>query len=129
MVEGCSAHLHAVGEKGVTNCASAVKLAEGRAGGGVVVADQSSCTTIQSVDAGLVSVGQPYPYPTPLVKAPDDADSDRSNSSGGNGGQGIFFVLHSNLWDTNYPVWFPFGPEKRGQSMGFRFVVQVASDV
>jgi hypothetical protein len=47
-----------------------------------------------SLDTSLLSVGRQTAFPTPL--APLAA----SELSGG-----VSFILHDNLWDTNYPAW------------------------
>lgn len=37
--------------------------------------------------------------------------------------QGASFVLHNNLWGTNYVMWVPYS--SRDTHMRFRFVLQV----
>ena len=52
--------------------------------------------TAQSLDTSLVSIGRKTAFPTPLTPL-----SQRELSAG------VFFVLHNNIWDTNYAAWYP----------------------
>jgi len=63
--------------------------------------------SIASLDTSLISVGDADPVPTPLVK-PDAAD-------------GFHFPLVGNIWNTNYPFWYPFKEEDTSSQFRFRF--------
>ena len=73
-------HLHSVGEGGCT-------LVCGN--------DGAARATARSLDTSLVSIGRKTAFPTPLTPL-----SQLELSAG------VFFVLHDNLWDTNYPAWY-----------------------
>jgi hypothetical protein len=92
----CGVHLHAVGGGGVRY--STPK------------ADASPAFfNIEPLDTALVSVGDPIATPTPLI-APDTAG-------------GMHFSLYNNLWNTNYPTWYPFLPsDKLYSQFRFKFV-------
>ena len=64
----------------------------------------------RSLDAALVSPGEPTPFPN-VRHAPDLA-------------AGMSFNLANNIWGTNYIMWQPYGAG--GATMRFRFVLQVA---
>jgi hypothetical protein len=91
--ETCGVHLHAVGEGGA-------RYSTAHTDG------TPSYFHIQPLDTALVSVGGAIATPTPLV-AP--------NTTGG-----MHFSLYNNLWNTNYPTWYPFLPSDMPYSQ-FRF--------
>ena len=64
----------------------------------------------RSLDAALVSPGDPTPFP--VLDTPPDMS------------QGVSFNLANNIWGTNYIMWQPYSPE--AAQMRFRFVLQVA---
>jgi hypothetical protein len=110
----CGLHLHGVGPGGVTVRAAAAAMA-GTAGGGAAATPPSSTAAaaaaavrLVSLDSALVSIGSPEPVPTPLV-APDVSG-------------GVHFALVGNVWNTNYPFWYPFVPEDRNAQ--FRFKIE-----
>ena len=86
----CGIHLHAVGDNGVTTFSK----------------EKTESIKFVSLDTALVSIGVVSPVPTPLVVP---------NPSGG-----VHFALVGNIWNTNYPVWYPF-TNGTGNSHKFRF--------
>ena len=74
----CGVHLHAVGDEL----------------GGTVYAGVEGKIAITSLDSALLSVGEPIAVPTPLL-APDALG-------------GVHWALVGNIWNTNYPFWYPF---------------------
>lgn len=47
---------------------------------------------------GLLRYSEPLPFPTPLTEiAPGDLEAN-----------GASFCVHNNIWNTNYPMWYPF---------------------
>ena len=72
---------------------------------GVLMRSTTASTRVISWDSALVSIGVASPVPTPLV-APDVS-------------RGIHYALVGNIWNTNYPFWYPF-VEKDSTSQ-FRF--------
>jgi len=56
--------------------------------------------------AALLRLDKPLPFPTPLHRQPDL-------------GQGAHMLLLNNIWNTNYPFWFPF--EEEDSNLQFRF--------
>ena len=93
----CGVHLHAVQD-------------------GVRYTGSEGSLTVRSIDSAVVSVGLnasvglPTALPNPLA-AP-------ANASGG-----VHFPLVGNLWNTNYPKWYPFLAGDEASS--FRFEVEV----
>eukprot|EP01006_Ploeotia_vitrea_P051969 TRINITY_DN67625_c6_g1_i1.p1 TRINITY_DN67625_c6_g1~~TRINITY_DN67625_c6_g1_i1.p1 ORF type:complete len:752 (-),score=89.33 TRINITY_DN67625_c6_g1_i1:2-2257(-) len=67
---------------------------------------------IQPWDTGLISVGSARIFPTPTNVTADPTG-------------GIHFNLHNNLWDTNYPLWYPFvlSPSEVGINQTYRWKV------
>ena len=68
--------------------------------------------TIKSLDSGVVRFYLPYPTPTPIFRQPDIA------------GNGAHFALHMNIWNTNYPFWWPYTAPKA--FMVYRFSLQLS---
>ena len=71
----------------------------------------------ESLDAGLVGfVPNGYdsftPFQTPLDVEPNLDD-------------GVGFVLFDNVWNTNYPLWYPFVDYETDSNLIFRFNVVV----
>jgi hypothetical protein len=62
-----------------------------------------------SLDTALVSIGVASPVPTPLVTPRVTA--------------GVHFALVGNIWNTNYPVWYPF-VNGTDNSHKFRFIFE-----
>jgi hypothetical protein len=73
---------------------------------------------VRTADAGVVSWGEePDAYATP-IHAPVRTTA------------GATFVLWDNLWDTNYPLWWPYdtpGDESSSGRMLYRFQVELRS--
>jgi hypothetical protein len=90
----CGVHLHGVGDGGVR-----IRQDNGQ-----------EIIRLASRDSSLVSVGEITPLPTPL----------RVPSLAG----GVHFALVGNVWNTNYPFWYPFD-EPRDKSSQFRFVMEL----
>lgn len=65
--------------------------------------------TLSSPDVPLVCFGAPNPFPTPKLTVPvlDQAS----------------FLIHSNLWGTNYVGWYPFEPLDANTQLRFSFSV------
>ncbi|KAL0047364.1 hypothetical protein WJX82_001496 [Trebouxia sp. C0006] len=64
---------------------------------------------IRSLDAALVSPGEPIPFPVTRTK-PDLS-------------KGMAYNLANNIWGTNYIMWQPYEPEQ--SRMRFRFLLQM----
>ncbi len=62
---------------------------------------------IRTLDAALVSPGEPTPFPN-VRHAPDLS-------------QGVAFNLANNIWGTNYVMWQPY--VQQGATMRFRFEI------
>ena len=78
--------------------------------GGVRYASQSEGVfNLASPDVALVSLGAPSPFPQ--VAGPPDMS------------QGVHFAMVGNVWNTNYPLWYPFVPGDGEQR--FRFVISI----
>ena len=78
--------------------------------GGVAYTGQEGTFAVQSVDSALVSIGSARSVPTPL-SAPDPKIG------------GVHFALVGNIWNTNYPMWYPF--EDGDEASKFRFTLRV----
>ena len=65
--------------------------------------------TFVSKDAALLRWNDPMPFPTPIHTQPDL-------------GKGASFLLYNNVWNTNYPDWFPFDGHA---DLRFRFEIVV----
>lgn len=89
----CGVHLHAVGDGGIQYSG----------------AEAPGPLTLRSLDSALVSIGAPLAAPAPLV-APDPT-------------LGVHFSLVNNVWNTNYPLWYPFA--EGDQSSRFRFTIAI----
>ena len=63
----------------------------------------------RSLDAALVSPGEPIPFPNARAK-PDLS-------------KGIAYNLANNIWGTNYVMWQPY--EQEQERMRFRFLLQM----
>jgi len=70
-----------------------------------------SSLTIQPLDAPLVVFGEPTAFPTPTDEMPDFS-------------QGASFILWDNIWNTNYPLWYPFNPEDCNLQFRFRLTFE-----
>jgi hypothetical protein len=89
VADGASRGLHYTTEEGVR-----------------LVSEGKTELQIMSTDTGLLRWDAPLPFPTPLHR--DVVLS-----------EGASFCLHNNIWNTNYPFWFPF--DAVGKSLRFRF--------
>jgi len=76
---------------------------------GVYYSSKDGNFSFEALDSGIVSIGLMSPFPTPFT-TPNPLD-------------GIHFNLFNNIWDTNYPLWFPFLEEDT--SMIYRFQINV----
>uniref|UniRef100_A0A6B2KYN8 P-type domain-containing protein n=1 Tax=Arcella intermedia TaxID=1963864 RepID=A0A6B2KYN8_9EUKA len=54
--------------------------------------------SIGSIDSSLIVFGTPTSFPTPTDETPDF-------------GNGVSFILWNNIWNTNYPLWYPYNPQ------------------
>lgn len=119
----CGVHLHGVGDRGVSftrssssssinNTASGNNHGSGGGGGGGGRDDRGSTISCRrtlrmiSVDSVLASVGTADPVPTPLRK-PDIH-------------KGLHWALVGNIWNTNYPFWYPFSEEDSASQFRFK---------
>merc|ERR1711972_820992 len=76
--------------------------------------DNGETIQVQSIDTGLLRWDEPYPFPTPIHAQP-------------NMSEGASYCLFNNIWNTNYPFWFPF--DDVGRNLRFRFrLILSASD-
>lgn len=68
---------------------------------------------VRAIDAGLLRWSQPLPFPTPLttLSAADLA-------------VGPAFCVHNNIWNTNYPFYFPFDGDNDA-SLAVRFQLRL----
>lgn len=64
----------------------------------------------RSLDAALVSPGEPIPFPNPNAR-PDLQ-------------KGMAYNLANNIWGTNYIMWQPY--EQEQERMRFRFLLQMS---
>eukprot|EP00041_Stephanoeca_diplocostata_P038930 m.1569137 g.1569137 ORF g.1569137 m.1569137 type:complete len:795 (+) comp25298_c0_seq5:74-2458(+) len=62
----------------------------------------------ESPDAVLARWDKPLPFPTPIHRQPDLS-------------LGVSYLLIDNIWNTNYPFWYPFVPEDKDTK--FRFAI------
>ena len=77
---------------------------------GVAYAGPEGRAAFESTDTALVSVGLASPLPTPLT-TPEPRG-------------GIHFPLYGNVWNTNYPFWYPFVPEDTSSRFRFHLAFQ-----
>ena len=63
-----------------------------------------------SLDSAVISIGSAIPVPTPLQ--PPDIRG------------GLHFALVGNLWNTNYPFWYPFKAGDENSQYRFQMTVQ-----
>jgi len=87
------------GSKGL-HCVTRLKASRADGGGSML---------IDTPDAALARWDKPFPFPTPLYKEPDME-------------LGLHMVLFNNMWNTNYPFWFPF--DEADKDLQFRFTLQ-----
>eukprot|EP00656_Telonema_subtile_P000960 TRINITY_DN10457_c0_g1_i2.p1 TRINITY_DN10457_c0_g1~~TRINITY_DN10457_c0_g1_i2.p1 ORF type:complete len:711 (+),score=130.56 TRINITY_DN10457_c0_g1_i2:283-2415(+) len=106
---GTWAH-HVLGE-----WASPLDVADGAARGlhftseeGVRMQRRDGMLQVRSYDMGLLRWDKPLPFPTPLHREVDL-------------GQGAAFCLLNQIWNTNYPMWLPFGADGLGKHLRYRF--------
>ena len=78
---------------------------------GAVYRGPEGTLRLRSRDSMLLSVGEPLPAPTPLA-TPDPLG-------------GVHFSLVNNLWNTNYPEFYPF--REGDENSRFRFSLTVSS--
>ena len=64
----------------------------------------------ETLDAPIVRWDTPLPFPTPTKRQPDL-------------GFGAAFLLHDNIWNTNYPFWYPW--RAGDENLRFRFAVNL----
>jgi len=79
---------------------------------GVHFRSTASRFRLQTLDAGIVALGDPTPFPTPLAHYGDPSQG------------GVHFNLFNNIWSTNYPLWYPFIPQDTALSFDFAFHVE-----
>ena len=94
VVAGGSKHLHATSPTG--------------GGARFSSAARGATVTIETVDTAVLNLGAPnaFPVPTDRMDEPWDAEPDL-------GRHGVSSVIHSNVWGTNYVMWYPFRREGR----------------
>ena len=62
----------------------------------------------ETLDAPIVRWDAPLPFPTPTKRQPAL-------------GNGTACLLHDNIWNTNYPFWYPWRAATRTCGSGSRF--------
>lgn len=67
---------------------------------------------INSLDTGLVRLGQPLPFPTPLMTYPDLENL------------GASFNLYNNIWGTNYVMFYPYLVQDRNSAFRFEMLLE-----
>jgi hypothetical protein len=107
VVEHGAIHLHALGSDGslVYYNSSQHKLAS---------------MELVSLDVPIVSAGLLSPFPTALDTAAG-ADNSTASILGAIARQGWHYNLANNIWNTNFPQWYPF--DERDTEMLSRFVL------
>eukprot|EP00040_Diaphanoeca_grandis_P033122 m.202065 g.202065 ORF g.202065 m.202065 type:complete len:879 (+) comp32815_c1_seq1:127-2763(+) len=110
VVEHGAVHLHTMGPDG-----------------GMIYKGPEGTAAIYSIDAPVVSCGLLSPFPTP-----GDNSTLKENMA-----KGMHWNTNNNIWNTNYPQWYPFeGTEfsiygkkdaSLGQNAAFRFRVDLSS--
>eukprot|EP00658_Telonema_sp_P-2_P085848 TRINITY_DN987_c0_g1_i3.p1 TRINITY_DN987_c0_g1~~TRINITY_DN987_c0_g1_i3.p1 ORF type:complete len:574 (-),score=102.35 TRINITY_DN987_c0_g1_i3:366-2087(-) len=98
VVEHGAVHLHSLGPLGF-----------------VEYQDQAGSFTVRPYDSPIVSAGLLSPFPTPGVNT-SIAENIRES--------GMHWNLQNNVWNTNFPQWYPFEP--RDADARFRFQVTVS---
>ena len=78
-------------------------------------APSSSSMVITSLDAPIVSAGEVSPFPTPS----DNTTIGEKLQSG------MHWNVHNNIWNTNFPQWYPF--VAKDKDARFRFQVDLAT--
>lgn len=71
--------------------------------------DGTQQLSVRSLDAALVSPGNPTPFPN--VRHLPELE------------KGVSFCLHNNVWGTNYVMWWPY--QEQDDAMRWRFIVQM----
>ena len=64
----------------------------------------------ETLDAPIVRWDAPLPFPTPTKRQPAL-------------GNGTAYLLHDNIWNTNYPFWYPWAAGD--ENLRFRFAVHL----
>lgn len=106
VVQHGAVHLHSIG-----------------ADGGMIYSGPEGNMSIYSLDAPVVSCGVLSPFPTP-------GDNSTLNENMSNG---MMWNLQNNIWNTNYPQWYPFegvygyGTQSAGLGLNaaFRFNIHI----
>eukprot|EP00729_Bicosta_minor_P022054 gene22054-118_t len=83
--------------------------------GGATYVGPEGSFTFTSTDTSLLSVGGAIPVPTP-VATPDPRG-------------GMHWALVGNIWNTNYPFWYPFIDEDSSSQFRFQFNFQTPLQV
>ncbi len=73
----------------------------------------SATMHFETLDCGLLRWDTPLPFPTPLHGKVDFS-------------YGASYCLFNNIWNTNYPLWYPFLPEDK--DVKFRFKIRIETD-
>lgn len=101
-------HLHSLGPLATVEYRGAIDPGALQANDGEVK------LVLASLDAPIVSAGVLSPFPTPSSNA----------SIGANLSSGMHWNVQNNIWNTNFPQWYPFVPEDADSR--FRFTMDVA---
>ena len=88
--------------RGLHSVSSGVRFTPGGGGG-------TAPLFFGTLDAAVARWDAPLPFPSPLDRQPDLAE-------------GLSYLLHDNVWNTNFPFWYPFAPGDPG-NLVFRFTL------
>jgi len=74
----------------------------------LVLSQGSSALHIAPLNSPLVTFGEPNAFPIPTDEEPDWK-------------QGASFILHDNIWNTNYIMWYPYNAHSDDANITFKY--------
>lgn len=77
---------------------------------GITYSDSNSYILLHCLDIPIVAPGKPWALPAPFV-VPDLT-------------LGWSYLLHANIWGTNWPLWYPFDPADHAAMYRFQLTLQ-----
>ena len=110
-VYGGSPHLRGVEDAHYT---SAAEVRPEKGGSGVGAGAGAGGFELTSLDVPVLCTGKATPFVTPRTAPPDMTE-------------GVSWNIFQNIWNTNYPFWYPF--VKGDSSAQFRFGLRVQVQV